>query len=666
MKTLVIAASFAAALAAATQADTRTIGLDDFAALVRVSDVAISPDGKEIAYVVSRVDLKENRDPQTLTLLNVASGSQRAISYDRRALSSPAWSPDGSRIAFLADVGTGDDAKQQIFVMDMRGGDPVPVTKAPLGVQQFAWRPDGAALAYVASDEAPNKKDIDAHRDGFVVGDQAFSDMAAPTIARIWTVAADGTGAKQLTSGTFSLPSAQPPSSPGAPISWSPDGREIVFTQMPNAYDADSDLAVVAILDVQTGTVRALTTHGKYEGFGEFSPDGKNVSYWYPFAGDPAAQNDIFVAPAAGGNGADITATEIDSNVQRAIWMNDGTLLISGHKGTDAALWLKPLGSPARQIDLAGVQPTQNFWLDAGVSRTGAIAFAGTEANHPSELYYLASDTAKPRRLTSYNQATADLNLGKVVPVTWTFEGFNEDGVLTYPPNYDASKTYPLVLVIHGGPNSSSTIGFNFLNQVLAARGYLVFNPNYRGSDNLGEKYWRAIVADAGAGPGRDVMAGIEAVNKIAKIDPKRIAVSGWSYGGYMTSWLEGHYHDWKVAVAGAAVNNLVDEYALADNGVGWRYAFGGSPWTNNQMRNYVDQSPLTYARTIVTPTLIMSDTGDQRVPVTQSYEMFHTLKDRGTVVEFWAYPVSGHFPGDPVRALDVYTRWTDWIAKHL
>ncbi len=666
MKTLVIAASFAAALAAAAQADTRTIGLDDFAALVRVSDVAISPDGKEIAYVVSRVDLKENRDPQTLTLLNVASGSQRAISYDRRALSSPAWSPDGSRIAFLADVGTGDDAKQQIFVMDMRGGDPVPVTKAPLGVQQFAWRPDGAALAYVASDEAPNKKDIDAHRDGFVVGDQAFNDMAAPTIARIWTVAADGTGAKQLTSGTFSLPSAQPPSSPGAPISWSPDGREIVFTQMPNAYDADSDLAVVAILDVQTGTVRALTTHGKYEGFGEFSPDGKNVSYWYPFAGDPAAQNDIFVAPAAGGNGTDITATEINSNVQRAIWMNDGTLLIAGHKGTDAALWLKPLGSPARQIDLAGVQPTQNFWLDAGVSRTGAIAFAGTEANHPSELYYLASDTAKPRRLTSYNQATADLNLGKVVPVTWTFEGFNEDGVLTYPPNYDASKTYPLVLVIHGGPNSSSTIGFNFLNQVLAARGYLVFNPNYRGSDNLGEKYWRAIVADAGAGPGRDVMAGIEAVNKIAKIDPKRIAVSGWSYGGYMTSWLEGHYHDWKVAVAGAAVNNLVDEYALADNGVGWRYAFGGSPWTNNQMRNYVDQSPLTYARTIVTPTLIMSDTGDQRVPVTQSYEMFHTLKDRGTVVEFWAYPVSGHFPGDPVRALDVYTRWTDWIAKHL
>lgn len=666
MKSLLIAASLAAAFSAGARADTRTIGLDDFAAQVRVSDVAISPDGKEIVYVVSRVDLKENRDPQTLTLIDVASGAQRSLSYDRRELTSPAWSPDGSRIAFLADVGSDKDAQQQIFIMDMRGGDPVPITKAPLGVQQFTWRPDGAALAYVASDEAPNKKDLDAHRDGFVVGDQAFNDRAAPTIARIWTVAVDGTGAKQLTNGTYSLPSAQPPSSPGAPISWSPDGREIAFTQMPNAYDADSDQAVVAILDVQSGTVHALTTHGKLEGFAEFSPDGKNVSYWYPFGGDPAAENDIFVAPAAGGIGTDVTATDVDSNVQRAIWMNHGTLLISGHKGTDAALWIKPLGAPARQLDLAGVQPAQGFWLDAGVSKTGAIAFAGTEANHPSELYYLASDTSKPRRLTSYNQPTADLNLGKVVPVTWTFEGFNEDGVLTYPPNYDATKTYPLVLIIHGGPNSSSTTGFNFFNQVMAARGNLVFNPNYRGSDNLGEKYWHAIVSDSGAGPGRDVMAGIDAVNKIAKVDPKRVAVSGWSYGGYMTSWLEGHYHDWKVAVAGAAVNNLVDEYALADNGVGDRFSMGGSPWTKNLMQAYIDQSPLTYGRSIVTPTLILSDVGDSRVPITQSYEMFHTLKDRGTVVEFWAYPVAGHFPGDPVRQLDVYTRWSDWISKHL
>jgi dipeptidyl aminopeptidase/acylaminoacyl peptidase len=665
-KALALAAALAAASTCAAAADARTISLDDYASLVRVSDVAISPDGKAIVCIVSRADMKENRYAQTLTWVDAASGEQRALTYRRRGLSSPAWSPDGGRIAFLADVGSGKDARQQIFVMDMRGGDPVPVTKAPLGVQQFAWRPDGAALAYVASDEAPNKKDIDAHRDGFVVGDQAYNDDAAPTIARIWEIAADGTGARQLTSGTFSLPSAQPPSSPGAPISWSPDGREIAFTKMPNAYDADGDLAVVAILDVQSGAIRTLTSHGKYEGYGEFSPDGKRVSYWYPYGGDPAAQNDVFVAPSSGGDGTDVTAAEIDTNVQRAMWMPDGTLLISGHKGTDAALWIKPLDAPARRIDLGGVQPVQSFWLDASVSRSGAIAFAGSEANRPVELYYLASAASKPRRLTSYNQAIADLHLGKVAPVAWSFEGFAEDGVLTYPPDYDPAKRYPLVLVVHGGPNSASIAAFNVQNQVLAARGWLVFNPNYRGSDNLGEAYWHAIVGDAGAGPGRDAMAGIDAVEKVANVDASRLAVSGWSYGGYMTSWLTGHYHQWKAAVAGAAVNNLVDQYALADNGVQWRYGFGGSPWTGQRMAQYLEQSPLTYARAIVTPTLILSDTRDQRVPVTQSYEMYHTLKDAGTPVEFWVYPVGGHFPSDPVRSLDVLRRWTDWLAAHL
>ncbi len=313
------------------------------------------------------------------------------------------------------------------------------------------------------------------------------------------------------------------------------------------------------------------------------------------------------------------------------------------------------------------MQPLQFFWLDGSASATGSIAFAGSEAAHPSELYYMATPQSKPRRLTSYNDAIASLDLGKVDPVAWNFEGFNEDGVVTYPPQYDPAKKYPLLLVIHGGPQSSSSTGFSFANQVYAAHGWIVFNPNYRGSDNLGNGYYRGIFNDAGAGPGRDVMAGLAAVERTASVDPSRIAVSGWSYGGYMTSWLIGHYHLWRAAVAGAAVNDLVDEYALADNGVQDRYGFprSSSPWQNGMLQNYIDQSPITYAWEITTPTLILSDTGDSRVPITQSYAMFRALKDRGTTVEFWAYPVSGHFPSDPVRTMDVYRRWSDWIVKY-
>jgi dipeptidyl aminopeptidase/acylaminoacyl peptidase len=671
IKSLVTSLLLAGSLGINAAAAASTFTLDDIPKLVGVSNVAISPDGKQIAFIVSRQDMKADRNDPTLELYDVASKSTRALTFERRGLSSPAWSPDGTKIAFIADRGTGDDARQQIWIMDLRGGDPIAVTDAPEGVEEFAWRPDGAAIAFVAPDEAANTKDVTKHLDSFVVGDQAYDDRSAPTSNHIWiaTLNADGTAtSKRLTSGTWSLPSAQPPSSPGPPISWSPDGKSIVFTKMPNPYDADSDFAIICKVDVASGAITPLTSHGKYEGFGEYSPDGARVAYWYPQNGDDAAVNEIYVAPASGGDGTDVTSAIIDTNVQRFIWMPDSkSLLISGHKDTDAALWIKPLDGAATRIDLRGVQPSQGFWLDASVSKTGAIAFAGSEPNHPTELYYMSSASAVPQRVTGYNDALAAYNLGAVHAIQWQNDGFAEDGVVTLPPNYDSSKSYPLVLVIHGGPNSASITSFNAFNQVLAARGYVVFNPNYRGSDNLGAKYWYGIINDSGAGPGRDVMAGVAAVEQAYKIDTSRIAVSGWSYGGYMTSWMIGHYHIWKAAVSGAAVNDLIDEYALADNGVGDRYQMGGlSPYVKNEVQNYIAQSPISAAWNVTTPTLILSDVGDQRVPITQSYKFYHALKDRGTTVQFWAYPVSGHFPGDPVRQLDVYRRWSGWLESYL
>lgn len=670
IKSIAFAAAACCGLAmTSAPAPARTMTLDDLKSLTGVSEPAISPDGAAIAFVVSRPNYKTNRNERELMLIDVASGAQRKLSFERQGISSPQWSPDGSRLGFLAVSGEGKDAQHQLFIMDMRGGDPQRVTTAPLGVEQFAWRPDGKAIAYVTGDEPADKKRIEKHHDLFVQGDQDYLSTSAPTPNHIWLVNPDGSANKRLTSGTWSLPTSQPPGSPASPLSWSPDGRWIAFTKMPNAFDADGDLAVVAVADAQSGAVRTITSHGKLERYADFSPDGTKLAYWYPFNGDGAAQNDIFVTSAAGGDGTDVTATEIDTNVQRAIWMPDSkSLLISGHKGTDAALWIKPLDGAARRVALGAVQPVQAYWLDASVSKTGAIAFAGTEPLHPAEIYYMASAQASPKRLTSYNDAVAALDLGNVQSIEWTGErGFKEDGVLTYPPGYVAGKQYPLVLNIHGGPNCASITSFNALSQLLAARGWIVFSPNYRGSDNLGETYWHAIAGDSGDGPGRDVIAGLGAVRALGIVDDSRIAVSGWSYGGYMTSWLIGHYHVWKAAVSGAAVNNLIDEYALADNGVQWRYEFGGTPWTSKAMMDsYIEQSPITYARAITTPTLILSDTGDARVPVTQSYEMYRALRERGVTAQFYAYPVAGHFPGDPVRAMDVDRRWIEWLARYL
>ena len=660
-------AAFLTLLAVTYPAQARKIELDDLNRIVGISDVQISPNGKQIAYIVSRANIKTDRFDRELMLYDVPTHSERRLTFERRGLGSPRWSPDGSKIGFLASSNRGSEP--QIFILDLRGGDPVRITNASRGVQQFTWRPDSQAIAYVTSDEPHDRKAIEKHHDLFVVGDQDYLSTEAPTPNHIWLVGADGGSNRRLTSGSWSLPGSEPPSSPASPISWSPDGRSITFTKMPNPYDADGDLAIVAVLDVASGAIRPLTSHGKFEGYSEFSPDGSKISYWYPFNGDGAAQNDIYVAPASGGDGSDITKDEIDSNVQRSIWMPDSkSLLISGHKGTDAALWIKPLNGSARRISLNAVQPVQAYWLDASVSNTGAIAFAASEPQHPVELYYLASRGAQPVRLTRYNDAIGTLELGKVESVSWTGpNGFAEDGVLTYPPDFVPGKRYPLVLNIHGGPNSASITSFGGLSQLLAARGWLIFSPNYRGSDNLGETYWHAIVGDAGEGPGKDVIAGIDAVKQKGIVDDSRIGVSGWSYGGFMTSWLIGHYHFWKAAVSGAAVNNLIDQYSLADNGVGWRYGFGGRPWSSPKMfAAYREQSPITYAANITTPTLIMSDTGDARVPITQSYAMFRALRDHHVTTRFFAYPVAGHFPGDPVRSTDVYRRWIAWLAEYL
>ena len=357
----------------------------------------------------------------------------------------------------------------------------------------------------------------------------------------------------------------------------------------------------------------------------------------------------------------------LDRDIVRAIWAGDDSLLLAAHDGTRVALWVQPMNGPARKLDLGNVDPAWTFWADLAMGKDSALAIAGSTPDHPNEIYYVAPGGGAPRRLTSFNQDIASRELGHVEDFRWQGpNGFQEDGVVVYPPDFDPRRKYGLVLVIHGGPQASSTLGFNALTQLLAARGYVVFSPNYRGSDNLGNAYQRAIFNDAGDGPGRDVMSGIQALERKGFVDETRIAVSGWSYGGYMTSWMIGHYHIWKAAVSGAAVNDLVHEYALSDGNVTERYIFGGPPWSEKFRKAYQDQSPITFADQITTPTLILSDTGDARVPITESYLMYHALKDRGVPVQFIAYPVAGHSPRDPVRMPDAYRRWVDWIDRYL
>ena len=624
-----------------------------------LADPQISPDGTSVAVLVTHANTKDNRWDSDLVVVDVASGSQRMLTIDRRGLANPRWSPNGAQIAFLANV----DQKRQIFLASMSGGDARRITDAPRGVQQFTWSPDGSQIAYVTADEpVPNE---DKNNRSFELGDDDYLSTTAPTPSHVWIVDAATGKSRRVTSGAWSLPIAHPPGPAPSPLSWSPDGKSIAITRRASAHAGTPGVSRVAIVDVATGNVKRLTSREADETQPVFSPDGASIAYWHSQGSKQGAQNAIWIAPAAGGEGREVTSS-IDRHLFRSVWMPDGKSFLTGaHDGATTSYWLVSTDGAAKKLDLGGIEPYIGFWIDASVAKNGAIAFTGLTPTHPRELYVMSSATSAPRQLTHFNDFVDKLELGRSESITWKNEGFDENGVLTFPPGFDASKKYPLVLYIHGGPRSASTTGFSILPQLFAAQGWVVLQPNYRGSDNLGNRYTTAIQDDAGAGPGRDVIAAIDTVKKRGFVDESKILVGGWSYGGYMTSWMIGHYPIFRAAVSGAAVNNLVDSYVLADSGLGRRQSWG-SPYTGENMKRYIEQSPITYAPKIRTPTLIMSDTGDVRVPVVQSFEMFHALLDNGVETKFIAYPVSGHSPDDPIHITDIDRRYVEWFATHL
>jgi dipeptidyl aminopeptidase/acylaminoacyl peptidase len=643
--------------------------LDRINQIVGLSGPQISPDGKSIVVAVRRAEPETNRWATELVLVDVATGAHRSLTPSRKQVSHPRWSPSGDRLAFLAPQGSGKEAPMQIFVLPMNGGEALQVTKSPTAVQHFTWRPDGKEIAFAAADEAPNKEAMEKGDDAFEVGDDDLFTSEAPMPVHIWLVPSEGGKARRLTSGSWTLPVALPPSPPASPLSWSPDGERIAFVRQETPHTGDADKSAIQIVEVGSGAIHPLTGETRLEGFPTFSPDGTRMVYWCNRDMDPLAVNDLFIAPASGGKGKNLTQT-LDRNFCQSLWMPDGkTILTGGHDGTRVVLWLVPLEGQAKQLDLGSVNPSWSFWVDVVAGRDGSIAFVGSEPHRPAELYYAPKAGVAFKRLTDFNHDIAALDLGRVEEIQWSSpEGFREDGILVYPPDYRPGTRLPLVLVIHGGPQASSANIFSSLPQLLAARGYLVFSPNYRGSDNLGNAYQHAIFNDAGAGPDRDVMAGLEAVKAKGIVDESRIAVSGWSYGGYMTSWMIGHHTFWKAAIAGAAVTDLTDEYAFSDGNIQMRYNFphDTSPWNPEGEKLYRDQSPITYVTNAVTPTLVMCTTGDARVPPTQSYRLYHALKDRGVTASMVAYPVPGHFPSDPIRSRDVLKRWADWLDKYM
>ncbi len=638
--------------------------LADYTKFVGISDPQISPDGKSVVIVVSRPDYALNRYNAELVLVDVVSGKRRVLTQDRASVSSPRWSPNGEQLAFISRVGQGSAASNQIFLLAMQGGEAKQITKAAKGVQHFAWSPNSEMITYAALNEPKNKAEIEKGFTAFEIANNDLFIGSQPQPAHIWLVNTTTAENKRLTDGDWSLPLVIQPSPPSPPFSWSPDGKTMLFVKVVSAYSGDGQNRTIQILNVANGTFKPLTTRTKLEAYPNFSPDGSKISYWAKSSSTKI--NELWVTDADGGEGKPISA-QLNRDLYLSTWIPDNkTFLVGGHNDNKTSMWSMGLDGKTTLLDLANISPSWGYWMDATVSKTGAIAFTGTEPNKPVEMYFMSSTASKPIALTDYNSEVSKMTLGKTETIRWENDNYKHCGIVTYPTNYEKGKKYPLVLMIHGGPSAASVEVFARFPQILANEGYFVFEPNYRGSDNLGAAYKLGIVEDAGAGPGRDVMAGLEKLKATGMIDNDKIGVTGWSYGGFMTVWLAGHYGGWKAAVAGAAVTDWVDQYNLGDLYSNWGSYLGGLPWVGDNMKKYIAQSPITEAKNIKAPTLILANTGDPRVPVTQSYKLYHTLIDNGTVTKFIGWPIPAHNASDPVTQMERDRLWLNWMNTYL
>jgi dipeptidyl aminopeptidase/acylaminoacyl peptidase len=631
------------------KAQSRTLTVDDLRLEIGVSSPQISPDGSAIVVVTSRPNYEDNRFDRTLILVDAETGEQRDLTPHRPRVRQPRWSPSGE---FLAFVDSDEEGTPQVFILPMTWGEARQVSEAEKGVRVFHWTRDGDGLLYSTADQPEKREGEERHNLSFEVGYNSYLTREAPTSAHLWRVSLEGGEATRLTEGPENVSN----------FIVSPDGRTVALGVTPRPHSGEGIRTIIQLLDLDSGEQRDLVDDPPVN-LQAFSPDGRFLAFSRSRGPEPYFNPaGIFIRPLVGDFPVDVTG-QIDRSLGGVAWLPGGEgFVVNGTDLTWQAMWHQPLNGDPERLDLGAVHVASA----PVVSREGTVAFVGREAQRSSELYVMRAGEWNPGRLTDFNGALAALELGAVETITWDGpDGFEQNGVLVYPPGFTEGERYPLVLSIHGGPMGTSTESFSTFNQIMAAQGWLVFSPNYRGSSTQGKAFQRAVVNDAGDGPGRDVMSGVQAVRELGIVDEDRIAASGWSYGGYMTAWLTSHFDGWAVAVAGAAVTDWFDWYSMADMNTWAGFGLDGSPWLNDNAMNYWRQSPMAYAHQIRTPTLILSNTGDERVTVSQSYKLYHALKDNGVEVSFIVYPVAGHFPSDPVHRRDIRRRWVEWIASH-
>ena len=636
----------------------RLMTVRDTQNFVAVGSPAISPDGQWVLYTraVRDWDDAQLRTKTHIWRVKIDGTEARQLTFGAANATSPAWFPDGKRVAFLssrppatgpapaAGAAAGAEAAgNQVFLMYTDGGEAWQATKHEGGVSSFSIAPDGRTLILTAQDPlTADDRRRTRDRDDAEVVDERFR------WTHLWSFDVESGKSERVTKGDFVVSDPQ----------WSPDSRRIAYVTRPTTKVDDSAWSDVWVTDLAGNTKKFFDNPGP-DASPRWSPDGKTlavVSSDRP--GNTQWYSKLYLFPAEGGT-PKVLLKDFDLDFGTPMWAPDGRIVYwSTGQGTKVALFGVDVTTgelTTTRAPMAGVNGAWQLSKDGSTwvfsHNTGALTPDLWAVRRQGDAY------AAPVKLTNANPWVREgVKLGAVETIRWrNSEGGTIEGVLTRPVDFKAGTRYPLIVNPHGGPSGADLEGFSSFNQVLAANGFLVLQVNFRGSTNYGQKHLNANQNNWGIGDYDDIMTGVDHLVAERLADPDRMVAYGWSYGGYMTFWMSTQTNRFKLISPGAGLTNLYSMYSTTDIPayLGW---FFGTPWDNQAI--YDKLSPIRHVKNVTAKILIMHGANDARVPPTQADEFYRALRDLKKDVTYVRYPRQGHGIAETRLAMDRLRRY--------
>ena len=648
MKHVLLALLFPMALTAQTvQQLTEQLGKT-----VLYGDLALSPDGAHVAWVQSTAASTSKQTYVRGTSESTPATLVKIPITGERTDSDPAWSPDSKTLAFFSSAG--EKEQRQLWIVDADGSDPKKITDLKGYAARPHWSHDGKQIAFLYVEGASGGGPLMAAAATTGVVDTAIHNQRIAVL--------------DVTSGK--LRQVSPENLHIYDYDWSPDGKTFVATAAPGPGDNNWWIAQIYTIDIAHGSAKSIYKPSLQVAVPRWSPDGKSIAFIEGLMSDEGSHGgDLFTIRP---NGGDPNKTpDRKMSVNSFFWQAPDRILVIEYVGGGSAFSELSLADNSVRTIWKGPEGIHAFgnFPNFALSKDGKFAAAVRSTyNSPPEVF--AGPLGKWHQFTN-NNTGFQANWGKAESIEWTNEGLNIQGWLVPPAKVEPGKKYPMVVLIHGGPSGVTTSEWpasagmsRAIIAALSARGYYVLLPNPRGSYGQGEEFTRANVKDFGGGDLRDILAGVDIATKKYPIDPARLGVTGWSYGGYMTMWTVTQTNRFRAAVAGAGIANWQSYYGqnLIDQ---WMIPFFGAS-VYDDPGVYEKSSPIRFIKNVKTPTLVIAGERDAECPSSQSYEFWHALKTLGVPTALVIYENEGHAITQPKHQLDRDRRLVGWFDRYL